>query len=246
MKLTALIKEIQDIACPQRALGSARFFKTNKGEYGEGDLFLGITVPDSRKLAKKYALLDFKGLEKLLDSKWHEERFIGIIILVMQFNRAPDRDTANHIFDFYRDNLKQINNWDLVDVSADKIIGAYTFHYKTKSATKKMLFSMADSSNLWERRIAVIACFYYIRNNDFEFIMLLAKKLLLKDEHDLIHKALGWMLREVGKRDMDVLIKFLDEYKTQMPRTMLRYAIEKISQNERLKILRSSRLRRTS
>lgn len=219
----------------KRATLSMRFFKTQKGEYGEGDVFLGITVPELRSLALKAIDLDFKEIQKLLNSKWHEERFVGIVILVYQYSKVPEKQ--KQIFDFYLSQSKRINNWDLVDVSAYKIIGAYTFYHYKRNQTNKLLNTLASSSDLWERRIAILACFYYIRKNEFEFIILLAKK-LMRDEHDLIHKSLGWMLREVGKRDKKLLVQFVTEYQASMPRTMLRYAIEKFPPLERKKFLR--------
>lgn len=234
MNLVVLKKQMKSSAQKSRAEISMKFFKTEKGQYGEGDCFLGIRVPELRKLALQSIDLSFKEIKTLLDSKWHEERFVGIVILVYQYLKMPN--CQEQIFDFYLNQSKRVNNWDLVDISADKIIGAYTFHYYKKNKTKKLLNSLASSSNLWERRIAILTCFYYIRKNDFEFILLLAKK-LIKDEHDLIHKALGWMLREVGKRDKMLLVQFVTEYKTSMPRTMLRYAIEKFSPTERKKFL---------
>jgi 3-methyladenine DNA glycosylase AlkD len=234
MKLSELRKQIKKNASPKRAEVSKRFFKTKKGEYGEGDYFLGVAVPELRRFAKNSIGLDFGSLEKLLNSKWHEERFVALAILAYQF-----RDNPKEVFEFYLKNLSQINNWDLVDVSADKIIGAYSFQHLSKAKTKKLLIKLAKSENLWERRIAIIACFHFIRKNDFDYVLLLSK-ILMADEHDLIHKAIGWMLREVGKRNKKILVGFLSEHKTQMARTMLRYAIEKFPQEERKKILRTS------
>lgn len=230
MELKKLQKEIKKKASPKRAEMSLRFFKTGFGEYGEGDCFLGITVPELRKLALQSIDLSLKDIKILLASKWHEERFVGIVILVYQYLKRPEKQ--KQIFDFYLRQSKRVNNWDLVDVSADKIIGDYTFYYYKKNETKKFLNSLASSSNLWERRIAILTCFYYIRKNEFEFILMLAKK-LMQDEHDLIQKALGWMLREVGKRNKKLLVQFVTEHKSSMPRTMLRYAIEKFSTSER-------------
>lgn len=233
MKLIELQKEMKKKASSRKAEVFKRFFKTQKGEYGEGDFFLGITVPELRKLAKTSIDLDFSSIKKLLNSKWHEERFVGILILLQQFQYNP-----KEVFNFYLSNLGRINNWDLVDVSADKIIGAYSFMHFKKTETKKLLTQLAASDNLWERRIAILTCFYTIRKNDFDYILWLAKK-LMSDEHDLIHKALGWMLREVGKRDKKRLMNFLNEHKANMARTTLRYAIEKFPPAERMKILKA-------
>lgn len=239
MKLSELQKAIKKKSSKERAQLATRFFKTAKDEYGEGDFFLGIKVPELRQLAKLSIGLDLVEIEILLDSKWHEERFVGIVILVYKYSKYPL--LQKEIFDFYLKHAKRINNWDLVDVSADKIVGAYTFDNYKKYETKKLLNSLAESSNLWKRRIAILTCFYYIRNNDFDFILMLSKK-LMKDEQDLIHKALGWMLREVGKRDKKLLVQFITEYKKSMPRTTLRYAIEKMSPVERKKMLSSKDL----
>jgi 3-methyladenine DNA glycosylase AlkD len=234
MNLSQIKKEIRLHSATKRASNSKSFFKTGPGEYGEGDCFLGITVPKLRSIAVKAVDLNFKDVEKLLDSKWHEERFIGVVILVYKYQK--DLADPKDIYTFYLKNAARINNWDLVDVSADKIIGAYTFHHVKKNDVKKLLNCLSSSSVLWDRRIAVLTCFYYIRKNNFDYIIWLSKK-LINDEHDLMHKALGWMLRETGKRNKSVLIKFLDQYADQMPRTMLRYAIEKFPMIERKKYL---------
>lgn len=240
MNLKELKKLIKLKSSKKRAEGSSRFFKTKKGEYGHGDFFLGITVPESRKLAALAENLELSNIKILLNSKWHEERFMGIIILVNRYSK--NEHLQKSIFEFYLKNLKCINNWDLVDSSADKIIGHYFYNNLNKSDARTKIISFAESSDLWERRVAILSCFYYIKMNDYSFILLLSKK-LIKDEHDLIHKALGWMLREVGKRDLDILMQFINKYKYEMPRTMLRYAIEKINENERKEILRSSNRR---
>lgn len=218
--------ELKKMADPKRAAVSHRFFKTGPGEYAQGDLFLGVTLPEQRKLARKFKDLEFLEMKKLLLSSWHEHRLVGLLILIDQYQRAQSRAKKN-IFDFYCHHIDSVNNWDLVDLSAHKIIGDYLI-----DKDRKFIYQLAGFNNLWYRRISMIATLAFIRNNDFEDTLKLAK-LLLEDEHDLIHKAAGWMLREVGKRDLLTAKKFLDQYHSEMPRTMLRYAIERFSSEER-------------
>ena len=226
------IKEAGD---PVKAAGVAKYFKSGKGEYGEGDKFYGITVPVQRKIAKQYYLdITLTEVAKLLQGKFHEERFVALEILVMKFDRAvalQDVKMQKQIYDLYLASTKFINNWDLVDTSAEYIVGAY-LQNKSRAILKKL----AKSTLLWERRIAMIACFYFIRNKDFADAVAIAE-ILLKDEHDLIHKAVGWMLREIGNRDLKAELTFLDKHTTRMPRTMLRYAIERFPEKLRLKYL---------
>jgi 3-methyladenine DNA glycosylase AlkD len=199
-----------------------RYFKTQKGEYGEGDIFLGVTVPLQRKIAKKGLALSFAGVEKLLKSKIHEHRFTALEILAMKFEKAKTESEKEKIVALYLKNRNYINNWDLVDTSAPYIIGEHYF-----SKPKDFLYSLAKSENIWDRRIAMVATHHFIKNGNFEDTFKLTK-IYLNDKHDLIHKATGWMLREVGKRDLDALINYLDAYYLEMPRTMLRYAIENL------------------
>lgn len=208
-----------------------RFFKTGAGEYGEGDVFWGLSVPQSRTIAKKYSDLSLIEVKKLLKSPVHEIRLIGVLILVDQF-KTGDLKKKKIIYDFYLKNTDRINNWDLVDLSAHKIVGAWLLNKPTKK-----LEELARSTNLWERRIAIISTFAHINNNNFKPTLKLAKKLLL-DKHDLMHKAVGWMLREMGKRSINDLKSFLNEHARTMPRTMLRYAIEKFPEKERKKYLK--------
>ena len=200
-----------------------RFFKTGKGEFGEGDIFLGITVPELREIARKYKEINLKDVELLLSSKIHEERLIALLILVEKYNKG----NREEIFDFYIENINNINNWDLVDLTADKIVGSFLFE-----KDKNILYKLANSSNLWERRIAIISTFHFIKNNEFLDTLKIAE-ILLNDKRDLIHKAVGWMLREIGKRNLKVEEDFLKKYYKNMPRTMLRYAIEKFSEVKR-------------
>ena len=228
--LNQIKKELKQLSNPEKARILSRFFKTGKGEYGEGDIFLGIPVPEQRKVAKRHSGISFADLQELLNSKFHEYRLTGMLILVFKYEKTDSPD-KNKIFRFYLNNTKNINNWDLVDLSAPKIIGDYLSNKNTS-----ILFKLAKSNNLWERRIAILSTFRFIRNNDFEDAINISKT-LLNDEHDLIHKAVGWMLREIGKRDQEKEEEFLRKYYGQMPRTMLRYAIEKFSENKRKKYL---------
>jgi 3-methyladenine DNA glycosylase AlkD len=225
-KLTALRRELKINANKNQAKVLQGFFKTGKGEYGEGDVFLGIKVPLQRKICSKYADMGFDEMQALLDSKIHEERFCASAILVIQYNKG-DVSRKKRVFNFYIKNAKRFNNWDLVDLSAPKIVGEYLI-----DKNRQILYKLAKSKNLWERRIAILSTFAFIRESDFRDTLEISK-ILLKDEHDLIHKAVGWMLREVGKRDIETEEGFLDKYHKQMPRVMLRYALEKFQKNKK-------------
>ncbi len=237
--LSELQKDLRSVASKEKARVLAGFFKTGKGQYGEGDIFLGVMVPQSRVIAKKYAKLSFAEIKKLLDSQIHEERLVGLLILVDQYQKG-DELSQEKVFEFYVRNLRYANNWDLIDQSASQILGAHLFWQKFKNAKKMraLLTELSQSSNLWERRAAIVATLYFIRQNDFVPTLDIAKR-LMKDEHDLIHKAAGWMLREVGKRDITVLENFLrkNSLYQKMPRTMLRYAIERFPEINRKKYL---------
>jgi 3-methyladenine DNA glycosylase AlkD len=229
----ALIKELKKLANPKRAKSSAWFFKTGKGEYGEGDKFLGIAVPVQRDVARKFKELSLKDIEKLLKNKFHECRFVALEILVMQYEEG-DNKQKKQVTDFYLENTQYINNWDLVDTSASYILG----HYLLKN-NRAVLYKLAKSNNLWERRIAIIATASFIKQGEFQDTLKIAE-ILLNDKYDLIHKAVGWMLREVGKKSMQTEMKFLDRYYRIMPRTMLRCAIEKFPQEKRARYLSKS------
>ena len=213
---------------PEKAKLVARYFKTGKGEDGEGDKFLGLTVPQQRAIAKKYRDLPLKDIEKLLHDKIHEYRLTTLFILSDQFKKADEKKQKTY-YDFYLANTKYINNWDLIDLSARDIVGGYLIN---KPKERKILYVLARSKSLWERRIAILATSAFFRKNDFRDTLAIAE-LLLHDEQDLIHKAVGWMLREVGKRDQKTLIAYLDKHHKTMPRTMLRYAIERFSKATR-------------
>lgn len=226
LNLKSLKKELKRKASSKRAKILKRFFKTGPGEYGEGDIFLGLKVGDSREIAKKYQNLSLKETEKLLHSKIHEERLIALLILIHKFQTDNER-LKEKVFKLYLKNTKYINNWDLVDLSANKIVGEYL-----RDKSKNILYKLAKSRNIWERRIAIMSTFQFIKNNEFKETLKISK-LLLKDEHDLIHKAVGWMLREVGKRVLVAEEKFLKTHYKKMPRTMLRYAIERFPEKRR-------------
>ena len=223
-------KILRGLADPAIAEHALRFFKTGKGEYGEGDCFLGIRVPVIRSQLKSFKNLSLTEIVKILKSHYHEERLFALLLLVSQYSLGSVAN-KDRIYKIYIDNTGYINNWDLVDSSASQIVGAYL-----EARDRAVLYQLAASDMLWERRIAVIACFYFIRLNDFIDILKLAE-LLIHDAEDLIHKAIGWMLREVGKRNMDVECHFLNKYYQGMPRVMLRYAIEKFPEKMRQQYL---------
>lgn len=238
-------RELVAISRPDKKEIYQRFFKTGKGQYGEGDVFIGCTMPEQRVIAKKYEVLPFKEIGVLLDSKIHEQRMTGLIILTYQYAGAEkqiekgtwdDRRIAakkkKEIYEFYMKNLSAVNNWDLVDVTVPRIVGNYLYEDPEK---KKIIYKLVKSKNLWERRVAVLATYSFIKNDDFEDIVKLCQ-LLLDDKHDLMHKATGWMLREMGKRGERGLVtlkKFLTKHVKRMPRTMLRYSIERFPEKER-------------
>jgi 3-methyladenine DNA glycosylase AlkD len=218
--------ELAKLSDPEHALKLQGFFKTGKGEYGEGDVFLGLRVPDQRRVAKKYRKAPLTDVSELLRSEIHEHRLTALFILTEQFNKG-DEETRRRIVDLYLSNTAYVNNWDLVDCSAHKILGEWLIDKE-----RGLLYELARSESLWERRISVISTFAFIRRGDLVDAVALAEA-LVDDEHDLIHKASGWVLREVGKKDQSVLEKFLlDHYKT-MPRTMLRYSIERLPEELR-------------
>lgn len=229
--MSKILKELKKYSSPKKAAILQRFFKTKKGEYGEGDKFIGVVVPDIRKVVKIYQDLDLAEVVLSLHSPIHEERLCAVLILVTQYKKA-DAKQQKKIFQLYLKNYQFINNWDLVDLSAPNIVGAYL-----RDKPKDILYKLAKSKNLWQKRIAMLATFDDIYHKKSDEAIKIAK-ILLHDEHDLIHKAVGWMLREVGKRvDEKVLLKFLDEYYRTMPRTSLRYAIERLPEAKRLAYL---------
>jgi len=227
MKKYMGIKEIRKYGDKERALNLSRFFKTGKGEYGEGDKFLGLTVPTCRILVKELLDISNIDLEKILTSSYHEERLIALLILVKRFEKTRDENERKQIYDYYLTNTKYINNWDLVDLSAPRIVGKYLVDKKDRG---KILVKLAKSKLLWERRIAVLATSIFIYEKDPDVTFKLVD-LLMKDHEDLMHKACGWMLREIGKKSgEDVLKEYLKDRYMTMPRTMLRYSIEKFDE----------------
>ena len=226
-------KRIRELGDPNDALFLQGYFKTGPGEYGEGDQFLGIRVPVVRRLAKELRDLPLDQIEALLRDRWHEARLLALVLLGDAYERVSPAE-REAIFDLYLRNTKWINNWDLVDSSAGRVVGA---HLATRP--RKLLDRLARSSNLWERRIAIIATQHFIRNGEFDDTNRLAE-VLLHDSHDLIHKAVGWMLREVGNRDRATLEAFLDTHAREMPRTMLRYAIEKLPPADRRRFMKKA------
>lgn len=227
-----VIKALKSHADPNKAAFFPRFFKTGKGEYGEGDVFIGITVPQIRTVAKEYRDVSLNHVIDLLKNPVHECRLCALLILVDQYKRGDEKQKKK-IFDLYLKNVKYINNWDLVDCSADKIVGATLYD----SGETSLFDELAASKNLWKQRIAIISTFYFIRKNDFKPTLHIAEKLLAHD-HDLIHKAVGWMLREVGKREEAEIVAFLKKHYKKIPRTALRYAIERFDQKRRTAFLK--------
>ena len=227
-------EEIRALANKEIAQHSLRFFKTDKGEYGHGDLFLGVRAPKIRLIAKKHIDISITDMKTLICSKYHEERFLGLIILVNKYAKTKDKKNRNQLYKIYVSSFKYINNWNLVDVTCPHVTGK---HLIDKDRT--ILYKWAKSEDLWTKRIAMVSTFSFIRKNDLEDTFKIAE-ILLHDEHDLIHKAVGWMLREAGKRDLKREETFLKKYYKTMPRTMLRYAIEKLPETKRQKYLKGT------
>ncbi len=228
MKKISLIKEeLKEISNPAKADILKRFFKTRKGEYAYGDCFIGISVPDQRKIVRKYKDIEYSEIISLLRNKIHEYRFCALLFLMRKYEAGE----KEKVIDIYFKEISHINNWDLVDISAPRIMGDFFL-----KRNRKKLERLLVSDNVWKRRIAMVSTLGFIRNNDLCPTFRYAKE-LIKDEHHLIHKASGWMLREAGKRDKKALISFLQKYANQMPRTMLRYSIERFKKSERKKFL---------
>lgn len=222
-----VIRELEAVAQPELAAHSQRFFKTGKGEYAEGDLFLGMKTPVMKEIAKKYKTLPLQEIETLLHSKYHEARSLALSVLTMQYPKA-DSAKKQEIVDLYLRSREQINNWDLVDISAYKILGAHIL----ETGDSSILYELADCGHLWSERISVISCCAMIKKGDFKDIQKLAIH-FLSHKHDLMHKAVGWMLREAGKKEEAFLLGFLEKHADKMPRTMLRYSIEKLTPEQK-------------
>ncbi len=229
-RLNSLKKEIRKFANPTKAKILQRFFKTGKGDYGQGDIFLGLMVPQSRKLAKRFKVLAITDVKKLLKSKIHEERLIALFVLIYQYQTGGEQSKKD-IYNLYLKSAKYINNWDLVDLSAPKIVGDFLLN-----RSRKVLYKLAKSENLWKRRIAILATYTFIKQGQLKDTLAISK-ILLDDNYDLIHKAVGWMLRETGKKNLQEEENFLKNHYKHMPRTALRYAIERFPPKKRLAYL---------
>lgn len=228
-----ILKEIKEslavLSIPEKAAFFPKFFKTGKGEYGEGDLFLGVTVPDQRSVAKEfYSKINLKELSELLSSPYHEHRLTALLILISKFEKTKDQAVKDEVVKFYLNHLQHINNWDLVDTSCYKILGRYVF----ENQKENLLRELSKSDQMWHKRIAVVGTMYYVKKDSFE----LTKEFVtqnLHHPHDLMHKANGWLLREMGNKNEKELIDYLNKYYKEMPRTCLRYAIEKLDEEVR-------------
>jgi 3-methyladenine DNA glycosylase AlkD len=233
MECNSLIKsELYKLSDEEKAKTLQKFFQTFPGGYAEGDIFIGVSVPNQRKVAKRYyQKISMKELSDLINAEIHEYRLTALFILVQKFVKTKQEQEQQKLIDFYLHNLDRVDNWDLVDSSAYKLLGAFLYDKE-----RSILYQLAESENLWHQRIAMIATFYFIKQNDYSDSLKIAK-LLLNHPHDLIHKAVGWMLREIGNRDFKVELQFLRKHYKTMPRTMLRYAIEKFDNDLRKKFL---------
>ncbi len=230
-KAREIEQEIRGYIDPVKREYLPKFFKTGKGQYGEGDKFLGVVVPNTRLVAKRHKDEPFEVMAELLQSEWHECRLCALLMLVERFRKGDEKE-RKLIYGFYLSQTARINNWDLVDLSAPGIVGEFL-----KDKPREDLYRLAGSAWLWEQRIAVVSTYTFIKNNDFIDILALSER-LLHHKHDLMQKAVGWMLREMGKRDRDLLVQFLEKYCKVMPRTMLRYAIEKFPEEERKEFMK--------
>jgi len=229
---TSLKQALLQLANPKRAIQTARFFKTGKGEYGEGDIFIGLSNPQIQSLVKAhFQSTNMAHVQELINDKIHELRYAALVFMVIKFPKSPISE-QQEIIEFYLRHIHQINNWDLVDCSSYKLLGKFLFH-----RDRQILYDLAESGHLWSERVAVVSCFEFIKNGQFSDIFNLSER-FLSHKHDLMHKACGWMLREVGKRDEVALEEFLDEHFPKMPRTMLRYAIERMEKGKRLEYLK--------
>ena len=234
MNAKLLIESLQALADKEKATFLQRFFKTGKGQYAEGDIFLGIKVPETRQVAKAYRNLAFSEIKKVVANPVHEVRLCALMILVERFKKADETEKKN-IVDFYLSNTQYINNWDLVDLSCYAILGKYLL-----DKPRTVLYQLAKSKNMWEQRIAIVSTLAFIRQQEFADTLAIAE-MLLDHPHDLIHKAVGWMLREISKRDESVMLDFVETHYNQMPRTALRYAIERLPEEVRKGILKGGR-----
>lgn len=231
--MSTILKSIKEslavLSIPEKAAFLPKFFKTGKDEYGEGDKFIGVIVPDQRKVAKEYfSKISLTELSELLSSEVHEHRLTALLMLILKFEKTKDQSVKDEVVEFYLNHLQYINNWDLVDTSCYKILGRYAF----ENQKENLLRTLADSDQMWHKRIAVVGTMYYIKKGIFKLTIELVTK-NLSHPHDLMHKANGWLLREMGNKNEAELIKYLNQYYQQMPRTCLRYAIEKLNEEVR-------------
>ncbi len=224
-----ICEALNDLSIPEKAAFFPKFFKTGKGEYGEGDLFLGVKVPDQRSVAKEYYVkISLEELSELLSSKYHEHRLTALFILIYKFEKTKDKAVKDEIVEFYLNHLHYVNNWDLVDSSCYKILGRYAF----ENQREDLLKNLSDSEEMWHKRIAMVGTMHYVKKNSFDLTKEFVTK-NLKHSHDLMHKANGWLLREMGQKNEEELINYLNQYYKEMPRTCLRYAIEKLDEEVR-------------
>jgi len=231
--MSNILKEIEEalavLSIPEKAAFFPKFFKTGKGEYGEGDLFLGVKVPDQRIVAKEYySKISLEELSRLLSSKYHEHRLTALFILILKFEKTKDNKVKDEVVEFYLNHLQYVNNWDLVDSSCYKILGRYAFDNQKEELLRKL----SGSEEMWHKRIAVVGTMYHVKKGSFELMKEFVTQ-NLRHTHDLMHKANGWLLREMGQKNESELISYLNKYYKEMPRTCLRYAIEKLSEDLR-------------
>jgi 3-methyladenine DNA glycosylase AlkD len=233
-----LVKDLENLKNTSKSEILGRFFKTGKGEYGEGDVFWGISVPQQRLISKNYYDLSLQDIGELLNHKVHEVRLTAALVLVGKYEKSNNLDDRKKIYQFYYDKLERLNNWDLIDLSVYKILGHYLFHYESKKEAISVLGRLAKSHNLWRRRAAMVATFYFIKSGRYQETFKIAN-LLISDKHDLIAKAIGWMLREVGKRvSEEVLCLYLNKNYKRLPRVSLRYAIERLDSEKKMKYMK--------
>lgn len=234
MTASFILDELMSMANPEKAVFLQRFFKTGPGEYAEGDVFLGLVVPLTRNIAKANKKTPLEELQKLIGSRYHEARLCALLIVVEQFKKASPEEQKN-LYDFYLANTSRINNWDLVDLTSPQVVGAYL-----SDKDRSPLYTLARSGNLWEQRISIVSTIAFIRHREYDDTLALADH-LLPHPHDLIHKAIGWMLREVGKKDRDTLTAYLERQAVRLPRTALRYAIEHYPEDQRQYFLKKKK-----
>ena len=233
MTFFEILNELKQQGYPEKVKGLSHFFKTGKGQYGEGDIFIGVKVPEIRGIVGKYwDKLDMTGVDELVCSPYHEARLTGLLVLLKKYEKSNDESFKEQCINYYISHTQYVNNWDLVDLTCYKLLGSWL-----ENRDRKILYDFSKSGNLWQERISIVTCLFFIKKNDFEDCKAISD-ILLNHKHDLIHKAVGWMLREMGKMDRNELVDYLKPRYSEMPRTMLRYSIEKFSQKERMQYLK--------